>query len=115
MVGMSRELTSVYYRHGWMHDEDIPELPQPKWDADTQATPEELLSEKQLVAGVAELVDSLTPTETKVIHLRYGFGGVDLTFDEIGRVFDLSRERIRQIESKAMRKLRRQSHESGDC
>lgn len=48
----------------------------------------------------------LTQQEEKVIRLRYGFDGEPLTLEEIGKIFCLTRERIRQIESKAIRKLK---------
>jgi RNA polymerase primary sigma factor len=52
----------------------------------------------------------LTPREARIIRLRFGVGGGrQHTLDEVGRMFALTRERIRQIESKALAKLRRHS------
>jgi len=49
----------------------------------------------------------LTDRERKVLRLRFGIGdGVDHTLEEVGQQFDVTRERIRQIEAKALRKLR---------
>jgi RNA polymerase sigma factor (sigma-70 family) len=49
----------------------------------------------------------LTPKETEIIKWRYGFEGTRKSLDEIGAKYNVSRERIRQIENKALRKLRR--------
>ena len=50
----------------------------------------------------------MTPREERVIRLRFGFvDGKPWTLEEIGKVFNVTRERIRQIEAKALRKLRR--------
>ncbi len=54
-----------------------------------------------------EVLDTLTEREKKVLRLRFGIGdGVDHTLEEVGQQFDVTRERIRQIEAKALRKLR---------
>jgi RNA polymerase primary sigma factor len=54
-----------------------------------------------------EVLKSLTPREEKVLRLRFGIGdGCDHTLEEVGQRFDVTRERIRQIEAKALRKLR---------
>jgi RNA polymerase primary sigma factor len=56
------------------------------------------------------VLECLTPREAKIIRMRFGVGGGHRhTLDEVGRVFALTRERIRQIESKALSKLRRHS------
>jgi RNA polymerase primary sigma factor len=54
-----------------------------------------------------EVLSSLTEREKRVLRLRFGIGdGVDHTLEEVGQQFDVTRERIRQIEAKALRKLR---------
>ena len=54
-----------------------------------------------------EVLSTLTDRERKVLRLRFGIGdGVDHTLEEVGQQFDVTRERIRQIEAKALRKLR---------
>jgi len=59
---------------------------------------------------VQEVVASLTPREQKVLILRFGLeDGRSRTLEEVGREFDVTRERIRQIEAKALRKLRHPS------
>ncbi|WP_084493581.1 RNA polymerase sigma factor RpoD [Brackiella oedipodis] len=57
-----------------------------------------------------EVLDSLTPREAKVLRMRFGIGiSTDQTLEEVGKQFDVTRERIRQIEAKALRKLRHPS------
>ncbi len=57
-----------------------------------------------------DVLDSLTPREEKVLRLRFGLDdGHQRTLEEVGRVFKVTRERIRQIEAKALRKLRHPS------
>ena len=59
---------------------------------------------------IKDVLDSLPPREAKVLRMRYGIDtGSDLTLEEVGKQFDVTRERIRQIESKAMNKLRHAS------
>ena len=54
-----------------------------------------------------EVLDTLTPREKRVLELRYGLDdGIPRTLEEVGREFKVTRERIRQIEAKALRKLR---------
>ena len=59
---------------------------------------------------VKEVLDSLTPREAKVLRMRFGVEmSTDHTLEEVGKQFDVTRERIRQIEAKALRKLRHPS------
>jgi RNA polymerase primary sigma factor len=56
------------------------------------------------------VLKSLTPREEKVLKMRFGVGGgSEHTLEEVGQSFTVTRERIRQIESKALRKLRHPS------
>jgi RNA polymerase primary sigma factor len=56
---------------------------------------------------IAELLRSLSERERRVLELRYGFGdGYARTLEEVGKQFCVTRERIRQIEAKALRKMR---------
>ncbi|MDR0702899.1 MAG: RNA polymerase sigma factor RpoD [Azoarcus sp.] len=60
--------------------------------------------------ATAEVLDSLTPREAKVLRMRFGIEmNTDHTLEEVGKQFDVTRERIRQIEAKALRKLRHPS------
>ena len=57
-----------------------------------------------------DILDSLTPREAKVLRMRFGIEmNTDHTLEEVGKQFDVTRERIRQIEAKALRKLRHPS------
>jgi RNA polymerase primary sigma factor len=59
---------------------------------------------------VREILSTLTPREAKVLMMRFGIGmNTDHTLEEVGKQFDVTRERIRQIEAKALRKLRHPS------
>ena len=73
--------------------------------APTEATSQQLLKEQ-----IDEVLDELTEREKKVVQLRFGLGdGRARTLEEVGREFSVTRERIRQIEGKALRKLRHPS------
>ena len=59
---------------------------------------------------LAQVMETLTPREAKVLRLRFGLeDGRAHTLEEVGKEFDVTRERVRQIESKALRKLRHPS------
>ena len=67
----------------------------------------EIAEARDLEAKIEEALNTLTPRERKVLELRFGFlGGRSYTLEEVGREFKVTRERIRQIEAKALRKLR---------
>ncbi len=56
---------------------------------------------------VTEIVSDLTPREQKILDMRFGLtDGVTHTLEEVGRVFSVTRERIRQIEAKALDRIR---------
>ena len=60
-----------------------------------------------LMEQTGRVLKSLTPREELVLRMRFGVGdGSEHTLEEVGRSFNVTRERIRQIESKALRKLR---------
>lgn len=76
--------------------EDI-EMPQPA----------ETVANKMLTEEISEILDQLTPREARILRLRYGLqDGESRTLKEVGEMFGLSRERIRQLEKEALRKLR---------
>ena len=78
---------------------------------DTNAlTPEQQASLGKLSEAIEEALKDLTPREAKVLRMRFGLDlNTDFTLEEIGKQFDVTRERIRQIEAKALRKLRHPS------
>ena len=65
---------------------------------------------QSLRAATHEVLEGLTPREAKVLRMRFGIDmNTDHTLEEVGKQFDVTRERIRQIEAKALRKLRHPS------
>lgn len=75
---------------------------------DTKAAPpSDVAAQAMLREQLIQALHKLTPREEKVIRLRYGLDdGRQRTLEEVGREFNVTRERIRQIEAKALRKLR---------
>ena len=72
--------------------------------------PSEVASFSLLREQLEEVLDTLTPREKKVLELRFGMAdGHSRTLEEVGKEFNVTRERIRQIEAKALRKLRHPS------
>lgn len=70
-------------------------------------TPEEALTLEGLKTNIKLALNTLTIREAKVLQMRFGIElGTDYTLEEIGKQFDVTRERIRQIEAKALQKLR---------
>ena len=77
---------------------------------ETMPAPLELASQQLLKAQIGDALDKLTERERRIIVLRYGLDdGRFRTLEEVGRDFGITRERIRQIEAKALRKLRHPS------
>jgi RNA polymerase primary sigma factor len=78
-------------------------------DASTMA-PSDAAVYASLRDATKEVLDTLTPREAKVLRMRFGIEmNTDHTLEEVGKQFDVTRERIRQIEAKALRKLRHPS------
>lgn len=75
-------------------------------DTSTEA-PIESATSSGLKEAISQVLDSLTPREAKVLRMRFGIEmNMDHTLEEVGKQFEVTRERIRQIEAKALRKLR---------
>jgi RNA polymerase primary sigma factor len=73
-------------------------------------SPQEAVISANLSEQTRKVLASLTPREEKVLRMRFGIGEkYDHTLEEVGQDFDVTRERIRQIEAKALRKLRHPS------
>lgn len=74
---------------------------------DNDRTPDDQLMEDSLRREVKRALNTLTPRESDVVALYFGLdGGSSLTLEEIGEKFELTRERVRQIKEKAIRRLR---------
>jgi RNA polymerase primary sigma factor len=74
------------------------------------ALPSDTATNAGLSESTREILSSLTPREAKVLRMRFGIDmNTDHTLEEVGKQFDVTRERIRQIEAKALRKLRHPS------
>ena len=70
-------------------------------------SPLDVATSESLREATREVLESLTPREAKVLRMRFGIEmNTDHTLEEVGKQFDVTRERIRQIEAKALRKLR---------
>ena len=77
---------------------------------DDAPAPADAASHTLLRETLGDVLDSLTPREEKVLRLRFGLeDGRSRTLEEVGKEFNVTRERIRQIEAKALRKLRHPS------
>nr|WP_187027626.1 RNA polymerase sigma factor RpoD [Persicimonas caeni] len=79
--------------------------------ADEEAiNPSEAVEDSNLADQTRKVLSTLTPREEKVLRMRFGIGGKsDHTLEEVGQDFNVTRERIRQIEAKALKKLRHPS------
>ncbi len=76
----------------------------------SMASPVAITTQQSLNETTLELLNNLSTREAKVLKMRFGIGmHTDHTLEEVGRQFDVTRERIRQIEAKALRKLRHPS------
>ncbi len=77
---------------------------------DDALSPDDAAAKALLREKIAEVLKTLTPREAKVVEMRFGLGNYKpMTLEEVGKEFDVTRERIRQIEAKALRKIRHPS------
>ncbi|PIT77898.1 RNA polymerase sigma factor RpoD [Limnohabitans sp. G3-2] len=77
---------------------------------DAQSAPMNVALQHNIYETVRDILDSLTPNEARILRMRFGIDlSTDHTLEEVGQVFGVTRERIRQIESKALRKLKHPS------
>ncbi|MBW4519665.1 MAG: sigma-70 family RNA polymerase sigma factor [Scytolyngbya sp. HA4215-MV1] len=103
ILDVSRRTLSL---HAWVGKEEDTELLQLIEDADNIA-PNENLDHKLLCDRLNSVLEHLSDREREIIKLRFGLtDGQHYTLTEIGEIYQLSRERVRQIQAKAMRKLR---------
>ena len=71
---------------------------------------EDVVEQTFLRESLENVLSTLTPREEKILRLRFGFDdGIERTLEDVGKMFNVTRERIRQIENKALRKLRHPS------
>ena len=74
---------------------------------ENEALPDEVAEVELRKAALRRVLSSLSPRERRVLELRYGLDGEHpRTLDEVGRTFNVTRERIRQIENQSLKKLR---------
>jgi len=74
---------------------------------ETSLTPQQATTQKLLKDQIGEILVDLTPREQKILKMRFGLDdGVTHTLEEVGKVFSVTRERIRQIEAKALDRMR---------
>lgn len=108
----SRHPISLDMRVGENRDTDLGELIE---DLNSSCIEERLIQE-ELAANLSELLETLTPQQQEVLSLRFGLRGEEpLSLTEIGNRLSLSRERIRQIEMKAIKQLRQKFSESSEA
>jgi len=109
LVGASAELRLAYYSHGYLHDKNMPELPCVPIEEE-YVDPEEELFKKHVAVAIEEALEGATPRQKKVLCLRFGIGVTrDYTFEEIGAMFGVTRDRIRQLEARALLSIRHPS------
>lgn len=103
---ISQETTSLDTKVGEDEDSTLGEF----IADESQLSPVDQASKQLLKDHLEEVLSTLTEREAKVLTLRFGLdGGQARTLEEVGKVFGVTRERIRQIEAKALRKLRHPS------
>ena len=102
---LRRQALSLNHRVGKEEDTELMDL----LEDEDNLSPEAKMNENMMRQEIWDVLgDVLTPREKDVISLRYGLTTSEpCTLEEVGNMFNLSRERVRQIQSKAMRKLRR--------
>lgn len=118
-IAIEMELAVEKVRHIQKISQDVVSLEQPIGDDedkstlaefikdDTSATPIQATSQELLRDQIKEIVNDLTERERKILEMRFGLeDGVTHTLEEVGKVFNVTRERIRQIEAKALEKIR---------
>lgn len=103
---ISQDPISIESKMGHEEDSKIGDL----IPDESALSPHEIAQQNMLKEQLMSILETLTPREQKVIRLRYGLDDSHpRTLEEVGREFSVTRERIRQIEAKALRKLRHPS------
>jgi len=103
LLRISKEPVSLEGQVGDMEEVSVGDM----LEDPNAARADELTARQALVEHLEDSLKLLTPREEQVLRLRYGLGGGEIkTLEEIGAMFGVSRERVRQIEQKGLRKLR---------
>ena len=103
IIKISKHTISMHTPIGDDEDQQLGDLVE---DVDS-ASPVDIATSEKLKEATREILGSLTLREAKILRMRFGIDmNTDHTLDEVGRQFNVTRERIRQIEAKALRKLR---------
>jgi RNA polymerase primary sigma factor len=97
LLAIQQEPVSVETEEGWREVEELVDLRTP--------SQEEVVANSAMQIEVRKLVERLLPREKTVIRMRFGIEGGEHTLEEVGAHFDFTRERARQIEGKALKKL----------
>ena len=106
IVKISQKTTSIETPVGKEEDTRLKEFIRDE----VSPSPFESASRSLLKMHIDDVLDTLSPREMRVLELRFGLkDGRNRTLEEVGREFGVTRERIRQIEAKALRKLRHPS------
>ncbi len=110
LIEMKKVKTSVTTTHlvteRLLDHPEVKLLPDPE-SIDIEETMTKVADHCWLKESIAKVLDTLLPREKKVLEMRYGLkGGETMTYEQIGREFGVTRERVRQIERRALSKLR---------
>jgi len=98
---------NFYWKDGYTHETVNPETIE---DLIEFSTAEDTFEENEFQVLMKDILDSLTPRESKILRLRFGINMVnEYTLEQVASIFNVTRERIRQIEAKALRKMRHPS------
>jgi len=98
---------NFYWKDGYTHETVNPETIEALIEFDTA---EDALEENEFQNLMKDILDSLTRRESKILRLRFGIDmTTEHTLEEIADIFHCTRERIRQLEARALRKIRRNS------
>ena len=109
LLNIANNLLSITSLNTYVGEDEDSELGSFVID-DSSPSVEDQIELKALTKIVNELLDTMKPKEQRVLRLRYGIGdGRQRTLEEIGKEFNVTRERIRQIEAKALSRLRHPS------
>jgi len=118
-IAIEMELPVEKVHHIQKISQEVVSLESPVGDSDEDSTlsefipdeknltPTQLVSQSLLKEKIKEILEDLTPREQEILEMRFGLkDGINHTLEEVGKVFGVTRERIRQIEAKALSRIR---------